>query len=193
MILGQIRCEEALQVVPACRLCYMKTAPNCQNTRPTCHTPQYKTSIEGPFHFRQNNHVLLLSQNVNFSLSGHYNQGDADVVIEKGSLPIFCNDLVLAQSCLHPPCLALTCRSSISSQGMHSSRFLPKLLSEENWLICFIFQQINTCESSSKTCDLRQFKNNKSFQRAASLHCSMLDLASYQLAWSSLSLGLAIR
>ena len=74
MILGQIRCEEALQVVPACRLCYMKTAPNCHNTRPTCCTPQHKTSIKGPFHFRRNNHVLLLSQNINFSLSGHYNR-----------------------------------------------------------------------------------------------------------------------
>ena len=109
MILGQIRCEEALQVVPACRLCYMKTAPNCQNTRPTRYTPQYKTSIKGPFHFRQNNRVLLLSQNVNFSLSGHYNQGDADVVIEKSSLPIFCNDLVLAQCNVACICLALPC------------------------------------------------------------------------------------
>ena len=75
IILGQIRCEEAPQVVPACRLCYMKTAPDCQNTRPACYTPQYKTSIKGPFHFRQNNRLLLHSQNVNFSLSGHYNQG----------------------------------------------------------------------------------------------------------------------
>ena len=75
IILGRIRCEEALQVVPACRLCYMKTAPNCHITRPTCCTPQHKTSIKGPFHFRRNNHVLLLSQNINFSLSGHYNQG----------------------------------------------------------------------------------------------------------------------
>ena len=82
MILGQIRCEEALQVVPAWGLCYMKTAPNCQNTRPTRYTPQYKTSIKGHFHFRQNNRVLSLSQNVNFSLSGHYNQGDADVAVE---------------------------------------------------------------------------------------------------------------
>ena len=151
MILGQIRCEEALQVVPACRLCYMKTAPNCHSTRPTCCTPQHKTSIKGPFHFRRNNHVLLLSQNVNFSLSGHHNQGDADVAVEyinRVQCWYFCNDLVLAQCCLHPPCLALPCRSSISSQGMHSTWFLPKLLSEENWLICFIFQQINTCENS---------------------------------------------
>ena len=89
------------------------------------------------------------------------------------------------------PCLVLPIINFKSGNAFFSVP--PQTLSRRKLSICFLFQQINTGESSSKTCDLRQFKNNKSFQRAVYLHCSMSGLASYQLAWSSLSLALAIR